>query len=62
MWDGFTAAETEALWLSLRVALVAVTAALPPAVATAWLLARYNFPGKALVDSLVHLPLVLPPV
>ncbi|HSF95851.1 MAG TPA: molybdate ABC transporter permease subunit [Thermohalobaculum sp.] len=62
MWEGFTAAETQALWLSLRVALVAVAAALPPAVATAWLLARYNFPGKALVDSLVHLPLVLPPV
>jgi len=62
MWDGFTSAETQALWLSLRVALVAVTAALPPALATAYLLARAHFPGKALVDSLVHLPLVLPPV
>jgi molybdate transport system permease protein len=62
MWDGFTPAETQALLLSLRVALVAVAAALPFAVATAYLLARSRFPGKALVDSLVHLPLVLPPV
>lgn len=62
MWDSFTPAETEALLLSLRVALAAVAAALPPAVAAAYLLARYSFPGKALVDSLVHLPLVLPPV
>jgi molybdate transport system permease protein len=62
MWEGFTTAETEALLLSLRVALVAVAAALPPALATAYVLARFRFPGKALVDSLVHLPLVLPPV
>jgi molybdate transport system permease protein len=62
MWDTLSAAETEALALSLRVALVAVVAALPPALATAYLLARFQFPGKALVDSLVHLPLVLPPV
>jgi molybdate transport system permease protein len=62
MWDAFTAAETEALLLSLRVSLVAVAAALPPALGVAYLLARARFPGKALVDSLVHLPLVLPPV
>jgi len=62
MWTGFTPAELEALWLSLRVALVAVAGALPPAVAMAFLLARGRFPGRALVASLVHLPLVLPPV
>jgi len=62
MWESFTPAETQALLLSLRVALVAVAAALPPALATAYFLARCQFPGKALVDSLVHLPLVLPPV
>jgi molybdate transport system permease protein len=39
-----------------------VVASLPVGVLTAWLLARYDFPGKALVDGLVHLPLVLPPV
>jgi len=62
MFDSFSDAEIQALMLSLRVSLVAVLAALPPAVGTAFLLARGRFPGKALVDSLVHLPLVLPPV
>jgi molybdate transport system permease protein len=57
-----TAAETQALFLSLRVSFVAVTAALPFALAMALLLARRNFPGKLLLDGLVHVPLVLPPV
>jgi molybdate transport system permease protein len=55
-------AELEALLLSLRVAAVAVAVALPFALAMALLLARVRFPGKLLVDGLVHLPLVLPPV
>ncbi|MCP5432040.1 MAG: molybdate ABC transporter permease subunit [Alphaproteobacteria bacterium] len=55
-------AEAEALLLSLKVALVAVLAALPFAVGAALLLARTEFPGKTLLDALVHLPLVLPPV
>ena len=54
--------ETQALLLSLRVSLVAVTCALPFALAAALLLARRRFPGKALVDGALHLPLVLPPV
>ena len=57
-----TAAELEALGLSLRVALVAVLAVLPFAFLAALLLARFEFRGKALVDGLIHLPLVLPPV
>ena len=57
-----TATEQEALTLSLRVALWSVTFSLPPAVAIAWLLARGRFPGKSLITTLVHLPLVLPPV
>lgn len=57
-----TAAELDALRLSLQVALVAVTASLPLAVLAAWVLARLSFPGKSLVDAVVHLPLVLPPV
>ena len=57
-----TAAELEALGLSLRVALVAVLATLPFAFLAALLLARCQFRGKALVDGLIHLPLVLPPV
>jgi molybdate transport system permease protein len=62
MWSAFTQAEIEALTLSFQVAVVAVAGALPLAVAVAFLLARFHFPGKALFDSLVHLPLVLPPV
>jgi molybdate transport system permease protein len=57
-----TAAETEALLLSLKVAFWSVAASLPLAIALAGLLSRCEFPGKTLVDALVHLPLVLPPV
>jgi molybdate transport system permease protein len=57
-----TAEEIQALLLSLRVSFVAVAMALPFALATALLLARRNFPGKLLIDSVVHVPLVLPPV
>lgn len=55
-------AEREALWLSLRVASMAVAMSLPFALATALLLGRGRFPGKMIVDGIVHLPLVLPPV
>jgi molybdate transport system permease protein len=54
--------ETEALLLSLKVAAAAVAASLPLAVGVAWLLARTEFPGKSILNVLVHLPLVVPPV
>jgi len=54
--------EWSILALSLRVSLVAVAAILPVCFCIAWMLARWRFPGKLLVDALVHLPLVLPPV
>jgi molybdate transport system permease protein len=57
-----TPLETEALLLSLRVGVVSVVASLPFGLAIAWLLARHEFPGKMLLNGLVHLPLVLPPV
>lgn len=57
-----TDVEVEALLLSLRIALVAVAGAMPFAVAIAWVLARTRFPGRVLLDGLVHMPLVLPPV
>jgi molybdate transport system permease protein len=57
-----TPLETEALGLSLRVALWSVVASLPFGLAVAWLLARYDFVGKTLLNGVVHLPLVLPPV
>lgn len=58
----FTPEELTTIALSMRVAGVAALASLPLAVAVGWLLARKRFPGKALLDALVHLPLVLPPV
>ena len=54
--------EWTAVLLSLRIAVVATVVALPFGVAIAWLLARKDFWGKALLDGIVHLPLVLPPV
>ena len=57
-----TPAESEAFLLSLRVSGVAVFAALPFAFAAALLLARTQFFGKTLIDGLIHVPLVLPPV
>ena len=54
--------EWLAIELSLRVAFWSVWFSLPFALFFAWLLARRNFFGKTLVDGLIHLPLVLPPV
>jgi len=54
--------EIEALLLSLKVSLWAVLMSLIPGILAAWLLARKKFFGKAFFDSLIHLPLVLPPV
>jgi len=57
-----TALELEAVKLSLWVSGWAVAASLPAGILAAWVLARLRFPGKNLLDGLVHLPLVLPPV
>jgi molybdate transport system permease protein len=57
-----SASEIEVLGLSLKVAFTGVVASLPVALALAYLLARVDFPGKILLDGIVHLPLVLPPV
>jgi molybdate transport system permease protein len=57
-----TPLEAEALRLSLWVSLWAVAGSLPLGILAAWVLARGNFPGKTLLDGLIHLPLVLPPV
>lgn len=62
MFDWITEAEIEALLLSLKISAVAISCALPLAIATAALLSRTQFPGKAILDGLVHLPLILPPV
>lgn len=54
--------ELDVLLLSLKVSFWATACSLPIGMGVAWILARYDFPGKILVDGLVHLPLVLPPV
>ena len=62
MFLPFSTVEVDALLLSLRVALWAVLCSLPFGVLLAWILSRRDFPGKSLLDGLLHLPLVLPPV
>jgi len=59
---GLTPLEVEALGLSLRVSFWAVLVSLPIGILTAWLLARREFWGKTIVNGIVHLPLILPPV
>jgi len=57
-----TPQDVTAIQLSLRIAVVSTVVALPVGIAIATLLARHDFWGKSLVDAVVHLPLVLPPV
>jgi molybdate transport system permease protein len=54
--------EWTAIRLSLRIALTATLSSLPFGIFAAYALARWRFPGKIIVDGLIHLPLVLPPV
>ncbi len=58
----FSPSEWTAIALSVRVALVAVLCSLPLAIGLGYLLARSSFPGKAVLDGVLHMPLVLPPV
>lgn len=58
----FSDQELNAIFLSLKIASLAVVFSLPFAIFVAWLLARKNFFGKQLLNGIVHLPLVLPPV
>ena len=57
-----TPEEWTAVRLSLLVSVTATIASLPLGIAVAWLLARGRFWGKSLLDTIVHLPLILPPV
>src|SRR5215510_11172047 len=57
-----SADEIGIILLSLKVALASVAFSLPVAMAIAYVLARWEFPGKTLLDAFIHLPLVLPPV
>lgn len=57
-----TPEEIQALYLSAKVALWATALCLPAGIALSWLMARYEFRGKLLIDVLIQLPMVLPPV
>src|SRR5215469_7132286 len=61
-WLDLSPEEWTAVRLSVRVATVAMLTSLPIGIGVAYLLARYKFPGKSLVDGIVLLPLILPPV
>ncbi|RVM54415.1 molybdate ABC transporter permease subunit [Sinorhizobium meliloti] len=61
-WMALSDAEWTAVRLSLRVATVAMLASLPPALLVSMILARGRFWGKSLLNGLVHMPLILPPV
>lgn len=61
-WFQLSSMELQALQLSLKVGAASLLITLPVAILLAWLLARHDFPGKSIVNGLVHLPLVLPPV
>ena len=60
--DWLSPEEWQAVRLSLKVSFWAVALSPPIGIAVAWLLARRDFVGKSLLDALVHLPLILPPV
>ncbi len=57
-----TANEWQIVWFTAWVAALSTLVILPPGLAVAWLLARCDWPGKSLLETLVTLPLVLPPV
>lgn len=60
--DWLGPAQWQAVMLSLRVSFWATLASLPLGLLTAYALARWRFPGRQLLNGLVHLPLILPPV
>src|SRR6516225_5563290 len=59
---GLTGEDWQAVWLSVRVSLTSVALSLPFGIAAGWVLARKSFPGKTLAETLLNLPLVMPPV
>lgn len=58
----FNTAEIHAIWLSVKVALYCTLVAVPLALVVGYQMARKDFRGKAIIESLIHLPLVMPPV
>src|SRR5699024_7995889 len=61
-WLALGPVEQQALYLSLRVALASLALTLPLALLVSYILARHEFPGKKIINGIVYLPLVMPPV
>ncbi|MCW3807983.1 molybdate ABC transporter permease subunit [Plebeiibacterium marinum] len=59
---GFNSTELQAIVLSLKVAVYCSLISLPMALWLGYKMARYNFTGKSIIESMIHLPLVMPPV
>src|SRR5438034_7264084 len=57
-----TAPEWQIVWFTAWVSALSTVVILPPGLALAWLMARYEWPGKSIVETLISLPLVMPPV
>jgi molybdate transport system permease protein len=57
-----TAAEWQIVWFTAWVSALSTVVILPPGLALAWFMARYRWPGKSIVETLISLPLVMPPV
>src|SRR6185503_3776032 len=57
-----TAADWQVIWFTTWVSALSTLLILPPGLAVAWVLARRDWPGKSVVETLVSLPLVIPPV
>ena len=57
-----TAPEWQIVWFTAWVSALSTVVILPPGLAVAWLMARYEWPGKSIVETLISLPLVMPPV
>ncbi|MBN2711138.1 MAG: ABC transporter permease subunit, partial [Planctomycetes bacterium] len=62
MFSLFTGPEFEAIWLSVKVSLVCTAIVMPLSVVAGWAMARKEFAGKTLLNGVLHLPLVMPPV
>src|SRR2546429_7075437 len=57
-----SAEEWEIVWFTAWVSVLSTMVILPFGLAVAWLLARHQWPGKSIIETLISLPLVMPPV
>lgn len=58
----FSAEEFQAIWISFKVAVICTLISLPFSLVVGWILARKHFPGKSILEGIIHLPMVMPPI